>query len=167
VLEGQAQSTRGMVVSRKLDYCESNARPSNKLKMNGWNTFMALHPELNGAILYDPTSSDPSAIYWIDSGTKRHIVDEDTYNGVFGGHDKSPKTKFDLGDVDLGNPVAHGDALVQELTRIPVLFFSEGILRWIETPEAFTKYHFHGTILTVPTGLLNHTQAGPPFTGTA
>jgi hypothetical protein len=61
------------------------------------------NPALNGHIYFVPGNPD---IYWIDNGLARHIPDEATYHGVFGGSPNKQAFSALLADVAVGLPIA-------------------------------------------------------------
>lgn len=111
-----------------------------------------------GFILYD--TQNPTPIYWIDNGLKRHIVDEATYQGVFGGSNKSPKGPFDLAAVTSGDDVLAGSAIVKPLGSEKEYLVVSGVVRYITTEEAKGKYHLNGNVHSVPVGLVEKAPQG-------
>jgi hypothetical protein len=111
-----------------------------------------------GFILYDPQDSSP--IYWIDNGLKRHIVNEATYQGVFGGPDKSPKQQYDLAAVTSGDDVLAGSAIVKPLGGDKEYLVVSGVVRYISSEEAKAKYRLNGNVHSVPVGLVEKAPQG-------
>jgi hypothetical protein len=66
--------------------------------------------QLNGQIFYVPGRPE---IYWIDNGLARHIPDQATYHGVFGGSPNKQAYSGLLTQVTVGPPIAVGTELAR------------------------------------------------------
>jgi hypothetical protein len=109
------------------------------------------NPTLNGQIFYVPGEPE---IYWIDNGLARHIPDEATYHGVFGG---SPN-KQAYGT--LGLPIADGTELVRAGNDAKIYFVENQTKRFVADPAYF---QLNGNVHSLPLATVNSFADGPPF----
>jgi hypothetical protein len=119
-----------------------------------------LSPILNGLIYYIPGQPE---IYWIDDGYARHIPDEATYHGVFGGSPNKQAYPTLLADVLAGPPIAGGTQLVRA-GNDPEIYLVEGkTKRWIPTEWIKTALQLNGTVHSLPLATVNSFASGPDF----
>jgi hypothetical protein len=121
---------------------------------------MAKHPELNGQILH--IAGNP-ALYWIDGGLARHIVDENTLHGVFGG---TPNTGvYDgLRSITVGPDVAAGTVLVRANNWSEIYLVDQKTKRYVPSEQIKGEYQLNGNVHSVPPNVLNTLPDGPVFT---
>lgn len=118
------------------------------------------NPKLNGQIFY--ITGQPE-IYWIDNGLARHIPDEATYHGVFGG---SPNKQAYIGlltDVTLGSPIADGTELVRAGDAAEIYFVENETKRWIPTETIKARYQLNGHVHSLPSATVSSFATGPNF----
>lgn len=118
-----------------------------------------LYPELNGHIIH---ISGNSSLYWIDGGAARHIVDEDTYHGVFG---SSPNSEaYDgLNNITRGTDVASGTVLVRVNNWSEIYLVDHNAKRFIPTEQIKGKYQLNGNVHSIPPNAMNSIPDGPQF----
>jgi hypothetical protein len=117
-------------------------------------------PILNGLIYYIPGHPE---IYWIEDGYARHIPDEATYHGVFGGSPNKQAYPTLLADVSAGPPIAVGTQLVRA-GNDPKIYLVEGkTKRWIPNETIKTALQLNGTVHSLPLANVNSFANGPAF----
>ncbi|WP_263384145.1 hypothetical protein [Granulicella arctica] len=120
---------------------------------------MALHPELNGHIIH---ISGAPELYWIDGGRARHIADEATYHGVFGG---SPQSEaYDgLRSITTGPDVVPGTVLVRPNNWSEIYLIDNKTKRPIPNEQLKGKYQLNGNVHSVPVNAVESIPDGPSF----
>ena len=118
------------------------------------------NPTLNGQIFYVP--GEPQ-IYWIDIGLARHIPDEATYHGVFGGSPNKQAYGALLTEVTLGLPIADGTELVRAGNDAKIYFVENQTKRWITDEGAKKQFQLNGNVHSLPLATVNSFADGPPF----
>jgi Fibronectin type III domain len=121
------------------------------------------NPKLNGQIFYVPGQPE---IYWIDNGLARHIPDEATYQGVFGGSPNKQAYSALLTDVSLGQPIADGTELVRAGDDAEIYFVEKQTKRWIPTETIKAEYQLNGDVHSQPLATVNSYANGPAFVDT-
>jgi hypothetical protein len=117
-------------------------------------------PTLNGKIYYVPGNPD---IYWIDNGFARHIPDEATYNGVFGGSPNKQAYSGLLTDVATGAPIADGTQLVRAGNDANIYFVEGNTKRLIPTEAIKAAFQLNGNVHSLPLATVNSFANGPAF----
>ena len=115
------------------------------------------NPTLNGKLFYVPGQPE---IYWIDTGLARHIPDEATYHGVFGGSPNAQAYETLLTDVTLGLPIADGTELVRAGNDAKIYFVENQTKRFVADPAYF---QLNGNVHSLPLATVNSFADGPPF----
>jgi hypothetical protein len=115
------------------------------------------NPTLNGQIFYVPGEPE---IYWIDNGLARHIPDEATYHGVFGGSPNKQAYGELLTEVTLGLPIADGTELVRAGNDAKIYFVENQTKRFVADPAYF---QLNGNVHSLPLATVNSFADGPPF----
>jgi hypothetical protein len=118
------------------------------------------NPQLNGQIFYVPGHPE---IYWIDNGFARHIPDEATYHGVFGGSPNKQAYGALLTDVSQGSPIADGTELVRAGSDAKIYFVENKIKRWIPTETIKCRFQLNGDVHSQPLATVNGYANGPQF----
>jgi PASTA domain len=118
------------------------------------------NPALNGQIFYVPNEPE---IYWIDNGLARHIPDEATYHGVFGGSPNKQAYGALLTEVTLGLPIADGTELVRAGSDAKIYFVENKTKRWITDEGAKRQFQLNGNVHSLPLATVNSLADGPPF----
>jgi hypothetical protein len=118
------------------------------------------NPTLNGKLFYVPGQPE---IYWIDTGLARHIPDEATYHGVFGGSPNAQAYETLLTDVTLGLPIADGTELVRAGNDAKIYFVENQTKRWITDEGAKSYFQLNGNVHSLPLATVNSFADGPPF----
>jgi hypothetical protein len=118
------------------------------------------NPGLNGQIFYVPGHPE---IYWIDNGLARHIPDEATYHGVFGGSPNKQAYSALLTEVTVGNPIADGTELVRAGNDAKIYFVENKTKRWIPNETIKAKFQLNGNVHSLPLATVNSFADGPAF----
>jgi hypothetical protein len=118
------------------------------------------NPTLNGRIFYVPGEPD---IYWIDNGLARHVPDEATYHGVFGGSPTKQAYESLLTDVMLGLPLADGTELARAGNDAKIYFVENQTKRWVTDEGAKRQFQLNGNVHSLPLATVNSFADGPPF----
>ena len=118
------------------------------------------NPKLDGQIFYVPGRPE---IYWIDNGFARHIPDEATYHGVFGGSPNKQANSALLTDVALGVPLAGGTALVRAGNDAKIYFVEGKTKRWIPNERIKAEFQLNGNVHSQPLETVNSYANGPDF----
>jgi hypothetical protein len=118
------------------------------------------NPKLNGQIFY--ITGQPE-IYWIDNGLARHIPDEATYHGVFGGSPNKQAYEALLTDVTLGSPIADGTELVRAGNDAMIYFVENKTKRWIPTETIKARYQLNGNVHSMPSATVSSFATGSDF----
>lgn len=117
-------------------------------------------PILNGLIYSIPGHPE---IYWIEDGYARHIPDEATYHGVFGGSPTSQAYPLLLTDVSAGSPIAVGTQLVRAGNDPKIYLVEAKTKRWIPTETIKAALQLNGTVHSLPLATVNSFTTGPDF----
>jgi hypothetical protein len=119
------------------------------------------HKDLDGQIYYVPGSPE---IYWIDNGLARHIPDEATYHGVFGGSPDKEAYPELLEVVTAGVPIADGAMLVRAGDDANIYFVEGQIKRLIPSETIKAKLQLNGNVHSLPSTTVDSFATGPEFT---
>jgi hypothetical protein len=118
------------------------------------------HPKQTAQILYVPGTP---AIYWIDNGLARHIPDEATYHGVFGGSPNKQAYSELLTQVTVGPPIAAGTKLARAGNDAKIYFVENKTKRWIPSEAIKAKFQLNGNVTSLPLSTVNSFSDGPAF----
>lgn len=100
-------------------------------------------------------------IYLILDGERRWIPNPTTYDNLFRDWNGVINNN-DVITIFEGNWLSDGAILARAPHHPPVYLISNGVKRWIQSPEAMDKYHFNwNKIIEVPKILLDFIQNGP------
>ncbi|BAZ33214.1 hypothetical protein NIES4074_57240 [Cylindrospermum sp. NIES-4074] len=132
------------IIQNIVTRIEHNLTVPNK-SINQQEKTITLRPDLNGLRIQKP--GDP-ALYLIDEGRRRHIVDPDTYKALFRDWNNLVQDP-DSDHIELGLEIARGTILAKapHNAAIYLIDVSKGQKRWITSPEAFDKYQFNWHIV--------------------
>jgi hypothetical protein len=86
-------------------------------------------------------SPGTDAIYLVMEGKRRHIPDPGTYSQLFDGWADVEDT-YEADDIPVGEPLGRGARLVRVGATGRVYLDSNGVFRWITSPEVFNRYRF-------------------------
>ncbi len=118
-------------------------------------------PDISGLRVKLPT--DPK-VYLIDPrGFRRWIPDPTTYNNLFRDW-AGIVIDIDINEIPEASPLTSTAVLVKSNTA-PVYLVSNGMRRWITSPEVMDKYTFAWErILTLPPSVVDSIRRGPDWT---
>lgn len=114
-------------------------------------------PDLAGARLMPLVGN---AIYLVNpEGYLQWIPNPATYNNLF--RDWNGVQRTDIAGIAVGSPLSDGALLAKGNLSGAVYIVSNGIKRWITSPDAFNKYYFNwNSIYVVPQILVDEIPAG-------
>jgi hypothetical protein len=113
--------------------------------------FFSPRPDLSGLRVKSPNQP---AIYLIDpEGYRRWIPNPQTYNNLFRGWD-GVIVDINIDEIAASTPLSDGAILARADGTAPVYIVSNGIKRWITSPQAMDKYDFNWARVYVVPGVL-------------
>jgi len=115
-------------------------------------------PELNGLRVKMPNRQE---IYLIDSGYRRWIPNQATYDNLF--RDRSGIiSDINVDAIPLGANITSGAMLARASGTAPVYLIDQNVKRWIVSPAIFDQYWFASKqICTVSPVIINAIPSGP------
>jgi len=115
------------------------------------------HPELNGARLQQVGRPE---VYLVLDGTRHWIPNPDTYNQLFRDWNGIQQV-IDITNIDEGAAITDRAVLMRAPNTAPVYLVSNGVKRWVTSPQAMDKYYLDwNKIQAVPQVVVNSVPTG-------
>ena len=124
--------------------------------------FATPRPDLSGLRVKLPNHPE---VYLIDpEGYRRWIPNPDTYNNLFRGWD-GIVVDIDINEIAQAAPLSDGAILARAANAAPVYLVSNGVKRWITSPQVMDKYHFRwDRVYVLPPAVVNLIPTGANWT---